>query len=66
MSEIKTPEKTKKCESCGDFKLKHVILKTGGFTDPVSLGRVKPSDGFNEVMRNIRDGNPNSTVRVRD
>ncbi len=53
------------CESCGETSVEQV-LAFGGIADPVKLGRVKPPAGFNEVLRNIKNGNPGSTVNIRD
>lgn len=53
------------CKECGETAVEQV-LGFAGIADPVKLGRVKPPAGFNEVLRNIKKGNPGSTVKIRD
>jgi hypothetical protein len=35
-----------------------------GTSDPVRLGRVKPADGFRELLRGIQKGNPRSKINT--
>jgi len=65
MSKRKEPEEAP-CIKCGESGKITQQIGYAGICDPYRMGRIKPSDGHNEVMRMIRDGNPGSTVRVRD
>lgn len=47
------------CKECGTVKQ---LIGTPGFADPYRLGRIKPNEDFRQVLRNIRDGNPGSTI----
>ena len=38
---------------------------TGALLDPIRMGRQKPDDGFRDVLRDIKDKNPGSTIDVR-
>lgn len=52
------------CRNCGGEVRQQ--LGFAAICDPIRMGITKPSAGFNEVLRTIKAGNPNSTVRVRD
>lgn len=54
---------------CPECKVEHSIFQELGYAgvvDPIRIGRKKPPSGFNEVLRNIKKGNPGSTVRIHD
>ena len=44
--------------------LERYIDGSPGMSDPVRLGLVKPSDGFREVLRNIKKGSPGSKINT--
>tara|TARA_B110000977_G_C10998923_1_gene463020 strand:- start:800 stop:1036 length:237 start_codon:yes stop_codon:yes gene_type:complete len=35
-------------------KIKQIFTKFPGFVDPYRLGRIKPDDGFRDVLRNVK------------
>ena len=35
-----------------------------GTVDPTRLGRVKPDDGFKDVLKHVKKGNPGSTINT--
>lgn len=51
------------CDSIGTISQKLGATPMG---DPHRMGRIKPPDGFNEVLRNIKKGNKGSTINIRD
>jgi len=53
------------CKVCGNSGIIQK-LSFGGIADPIRLGRIKPPDGFNEVLRNIKKGNAGSNINIRD
>ena len=44
--------------------LERYIDGSPGMSDPVRLGLVKPSDGFREVLSNIKKGSPGSKINT--
>ena len=42
--------------------LQRYIDSMPGTSDPVRLGRLKPAEGFREVLRNIEKGSPGSKL----
>lgn len=40
------------------------IPQAPGLSDPVRLGRLKPSDGFRDVLGKIKSGSPGSTINT--
>lgn len=53
-----------KCENVGDVY--QTLTTAPNLGDAHRMGNIKPPDGFNEVMRNIKKGNPGSTINIRD
>ena len=53
----------KPCPNCGASTVKQRPT-TAAFSDPFNLGRIKPSHGFREKLRNIKKAHPGSTMRV--
>jgi len=51
------------CPECNEFSV-HKLIDTPPLADPVRLGRIKPPEGFKDVLRNIRDRNPGSVLDV--
>lgn len=51
------------CEKEGNITQ---VIGGGAVVDPVRIGRIKPESGFNEVLRNIKKGNPGSNFNIRD
>jgi len=52
------------------FKLNHpelelVINGAPGLSDPVRLGLKKPSDGFRDVLKKIKNNNPGNNINIR-
>lgn len=55
------------CPECGkDDTISQWIGAAPAIGDPHRMGRIKPPDGFNEVLRNIKKGNKGSTIKIRD
>ena len=66
MAERKQPE-SEPCPECGETgHVFQTLTSAPYFGDPVRMGRKKPAAGFNEVLRNIKKGNPGSTVKIHD
>lgn len=40
------------------------VLCLPRFVDPIRLGIKKPSDSHREILKNIKEGNPGSTIEV--
>jgi putative FmdB family regulatory protein len=54
---------TQECPECGGMDTTKFIGGAPGITDSFSLGRIKPPDGFRDVLRRIADTTPGSTLR---
>jgi len=54
------------CPECGQEGTISQLIGAPGIGDPHRMGRIKPPSGFNEVLRNIKKGNPGSTINIRD
>ena len=63
-----TFEKLMKISELDQYKLDNPHLQTvpqaPGFSDPVRLGRMKPSDGFRDVLQKIKQGSPRSRINT--
>ena len=63
-----TFEKLMKISELDQYKLDNPHLQTvpqaPGFSDPVRLGRMKPSDGFRDVLQKIKQGSPRSKINT--
>lgn len=44
--------------------LERYIDGSPGMSDPVRLGLMKPSEGFREVLRNVKKGSPGSKINT--
>lgn len=42
--------------------VEQLIVKANPTIDPARLGRMKPADGFREVLRKIKKAHPGSTI----
>jgi putative FmdB family regulatory protein len=51
------------CPFCGSTDSLKFIGGAPSFGDSISLGRVKPSDGFRDVLRKIHDATPGSILK---
>jgi len=63
-----TFEKLMKISELDQYKLDNPHLQTvpqaPGFSDPVRLGRLKPSDGFRDVLQKVKQGSPRSRINT--
>lgn len=61
-------EKLLKISELDQYKLDNshleTIIQAPGFSDPVRLGFMKPSDGFRDVLKKIKDGSPGSKINT--
>jgi hypothetical protein len=61
-------EKLLKISELDQYKLDNphleTVIQTPGFSDPVRLGRLKPSDGFRDVLKKIKEGSPRSNINT--
>lgn len=61
-------EKLLKISELDQYKLDNphleTVIQTPGFSDPVRLGRMKPSDGFRDVLSKIKKGSPGSKINT--
>lgn len=61
-------EKLLKISELDKFREENPHLETvpqaPGLSDPVRLGRVKPSDGFRDVLSSIKKNNPGSNINT--
>lgn len=60
IAEMNDPQE---CPYCGSMDSQKFIGGAPGITDSFSLGRMKPSDGFRDVLRNIHARTPGSTLK---
>jgi hypothetical protein len=40
------------------------VIQAPGFSDPVRIGRMKPSNGFRDVLQKIKEGSPGSNINT--
>lgn len=40
------------------------IPQAPGFSDPVRLGRMKPSEGFRDILDKVKKGSPGSQINT--
>ena len=64
-----TFEKVMRISELDKFKNQHPELEQlingiPGLSDPVRLGLVKPSDGFRDVLKKIKNNNPGNNINV--
>ena len=53
------------CPNCGLVTIKKVVGNTPNpMLDPMKLGRIKPSEGFRDVLRNIKKNNPLGNINI--
>lgn len=52
------------CPKCDAHKVR-INFGAPPIADPVRLGRIKPSEGFRDVLRNIKHRNYKSTIDVK-
>lgn len=61
-------ERLMKISELDQFRLDNPHLETipqaPGLSDPVRLGRMKPSDGFRDVLSSIKKNNPGSDINT--
>jgi hypothetical protein len=61
-------EKLLKISELDQYRLDNPHLETvpqaPGLSDPFRLGRMKPSDGFRDVLTKIKDGSPGSQINT--
>jgi len=61
-------EKLLKISELDQYRLDNPHLETvpqaPGFSDPVRLGRMKPSDGFRDLLDKVKKGNPGSPINT--
>lgn len=61
-------EKLMKISELDQYKLDNPHLvqvpQAPGLSDPVRLGRMKPSDGFRDVLSKIKEGSPGSNINT--
>lgn len=61
-------EKLLKISELDQYRLDNPHLETipqaPGLSDPVRLGRMKPSDGFRDVLSKIKSGSPGSNINT--
>ena len=50
------------CPECGAQRVEKIITGAPGLADPVRLGRIRPDDGFKEVLKKIHENNPGSSI----
>jgi putative FmdB family regulatory protein len=60
IAERTTPE-GEPCPNCGELRVK-LTISTPGLADPVRMGRVKPPEGFREVLHKIHEKMPGSRL----
>ena len=51
------------CPNCNVENEIEQCFTCAAIADPFSLGRIKPSDGFREKLRNIKKAHPGSTIK---
>lgn len=51
------------CKHCGSDNTEKFIGGAPGLGDSASLGLVKPPAGFRDVLKNIAERNPHSTLK---
>ena len=44
--------------------LEPLLIYTPGFVDPHRMGRIKPSDGFRDILRNMKKKLPGNNIKV--
>lgn len=54
------------CPECGETGQVYQSIGATPMGDPHRMGLIKPDSGFNQVLKNIKKGNPGSTVKIRD
>jgi hypothetical protein len=61
-------EKMMKISELDQYRLDNphleTVIQAPGFSDPVRVGRMKPSDGFREVLSKIKEGSPGSQINT--
>lgn len=62
-------EKFMRISELDEYKASHPELEqlvngSPGLSDPVRLGLKKPSDGFRDVLKNIKKNNPGNNINV--
>lgn len=65
-----TFEKVMRIRDLDEYKEKHPELEqlvngAPGLSDPVRLGLIKPSDGFRDVLKQIKHNNPGNNIDVK-
>lgn len=53
----------RECKHCGSLNTERFLGGAPGLGDSVSLGMIKPPDGFRDVLKNIHDRTPGSTLK---
>jgi hypothetical protein len=54
----------KACNSCGEVGSIVSVMGTPTMADPVRMGHIKPSEGFRDLLRNIKARNPGSVLDI--
>ena len=49
------------CPKCNEMSVRSV-LSTPPIADPVRLGRIKPSEGFRDLLKNIKKRTPGAII----
>tara|TARA_B110000503_G_scaffold74090_1_gene114431 strand:+ start:5597 stop:5833 length:237 start_codon:yes stop_codon:yes gene_type:complete len=44
--------------------IKQIFVKFPGFVDPYRLGRMKPDDGFRDVLRNVQHHHKKDSINT--
>lgn len=52
------------CEKCGVIGGISSVMGMPPIADPVRMGHIKPSEGFRDLLRNIKARNPGSTLDI--
>ena len=58
----KTPTETE-CDHCNKKEL-FISLQPLQVSDPISLGRVKPSDSFRTHLQEMKDAHPGNNINI--
>lgn len=63
LCKISEMDDDKVCPSCGELTRETFMSGAPSMGDAMRLGITRPDQGFQDVLRNIADRNPHSTIR---
>ena len=52
------------CKKCGKVDTIVSVMGAPTMADPVRMGHIKPSEGFRDLLRNIKARNPGSVLEI--